>query len=135
MTVLISFSIMLALAAGFSVWVALGLGGLVGLTGGIAAFCQSIFVQCLAYSHVAKVVFLWLGALSFASGLILGFYRGAGRLLRAHMAVKRLPVRATAGSIVLVDIEKRAAFTHGLLNPKIYLSRGLLKGLEHEELK
>lgn len=136
MTVFISFFIMLVLAAGFSIWLASGLAGLVGLTAGVVTFCQSIFVKCLAYSQMAKVAFLWLGALTFAAGLAWGLYKGVGGLLAARRAVKRLPVKAASGSVVLIDDpENRVAFTHGLIRPRIYLSRGLLKGLTRDELK
>jgi Zn-dependent protease with chaperone function len=126
---------MLALAAGFSLWLAAGLTGLLGLTEGVVTFCQSIFVKCLAYSHMATVGFLWFGATTFFVGLVRGLYKSFTGIQSAHRAVKNLPVKATAGRVVLIDDTiHRVAFTHGLIRPRIFISRGLIRGLTHDEL-
>ena len=39
------------------------------------------------------------------------------------------------GSVVIIDDLSKTAFTHGIFSPRIFLTRGLLKGLDRDELK
>ncbi len=130
--------IILPLAATFSfwvVWLVSGHSGLIALTYEIALFCQSLMVQCVESLEILKISFLWLGAAVLMVGLVTAVVKGVRGLVKTRRAIRRLPLKR-AGSIVLVDDEgSGAAFTHGLIRPRIYLSRGLIKSLDHDELK
>ena len=115
---------------------AYGFPGLVHLTYHVMDFCQSIFVQCIAYSNVIKLVFLWLGAAILATGFLHGIIKGIAGIIKTGRAIKRLPLSRRCGPVVLIrDNCSRAAFTHGLLSPVIYMSTGLLKDLDRDEVK
>ncbi len=128
--------IVLSLAFGLSAWAAYGLPELLSATHTIAEFCQSIFVRCLGYIEIFKVLFLWSGAATLIAGLAYGSFKGTAGLLRTNKAIKKLPLKKRDGSLILIDDNlSRTAFTHGFLRPKIYISKGLLNGLERDELK
>lgn len=122
-------------AAGTLLWAALGLPALLSLTYGVTEFCQSLLVRCVEYSSIIKIAFLWAGFLTLSLGLVYGLTRGGVNLLKTLLAVKRLPVARGKGSVVLIRDASRAAFTHGFLNPRIYISTGLLESLEGAEKK
>lgn len=122
-------------AAGTLAWAALGLPALLSLTYGVTEFCQSLLVRCVEYSSILKIAFLWAGFLTLSAGLVYGLARGGVNLFRTLRAVKRLPLARSDGSVVLIRNASRAAFTHGFLNPRIYISTGLLESLEGAEKK
>lgn len=125
----------LSLAFGVLAWGAYGLPALLSATYTIADFCQSIFIRCLGYAEILKFLFIWSGASIVILGLAYGAFRNMTRLSRANKAVKGLPLGKRAGALILIDDASKIAFTHGLIRPKIYISRGLLNGLEKGELK
>lgn len=139
MVFLLPLFIILSLAAGFSLWLAWLVSGhsvLLALTYEIALFCQSLMVQCVESLEILKVSFLWLGGAVLMTGLFSAIVKGVLGLIRTRRAIRRLPLKKRAGSIVLIDDKgSRGAFTHGLVRPRVYLSRGLLIALDHEELK
>lgn len=113
-----------------------GLGDVISATGAAFIFCQSIFVRCLAYSHFIKLFVLWAGAVLVALGLVYATAKSIHNLITSRRAVKRLPVKDTGGSIVLItDEDCKTAFTYGLLNPRIYISKGLIETIDVAELK
>jgi len=126
--ILISMAVLGALA-----WAALGLPALLALTYGLTDFCQSLLVRCVEYSSILEVAFLWAGFLTLCSGLVYGMGRAATNLVRTARAVKKLPLTGRGRSVVLIRDGSRTAFTHGFLNPRVYLSTGLLDSLEREE--
>ena len=127
--------IILALFAAFTAWSFLGLSGLVVMTVAFARFCHSLLTSCLEYSELMGLGFFWFGGLVLAAGFMYAAIRGTGEALKTRGALKRLPLKDRGGSIVLIDdIASRAAFTHGFLRPRIYISKGLLHSLDRKEL-
>lgn len=116
-------------------WLAFSLPGLVGLTGSALEWCRGAWSFCLAYSSVAGLVAFWTGAALFASGLAWGGVRSAVRLLKARRAVAGLPLLDTGSSVVLIrDDSVKAAFTHGFIRPRVFISTGLIRALSRDEL-
>ena len=135
MAIIFPLFIILALSLTFSLWSFFGLQGVLGLTFGITEFCQNLFVRCLEYSDIMLVGFFWSGGALLAIGLVYSAIKGLTGLLKTRRALKRLPLK-DRGSIVLIDDGSScAAFTHGLFRPKIYISRGLVKRLDSNELR
>lgn len=136
MPVFLPIITVLGLASGALAWLYFGLPGLLTLTYGITDFCQSIFVRCVESFSLIKIAFLWAGIFTLASGGIYGIIKAATGILKAHGAIKRLPLFDNGGTVVLIrDDKSKAAFTHGLLNPRIYISTGLIKSLDKKELR
>lgn len=135
MALIVPLLIISIAALGALAWAALGLPALLGLTYGITEFCQSLLVRCVEYSAILKVVFLWAGFLTLSAGLLYGLTRGGVNLFKTLRAVKRLPIAGRGASVVLIRNRSKAAFTHGFLNPRIYISTGLLASLERDEKK
>ena len=127
------------LAAGFSVWLGWLVSGhsaLIALTYEVTEFCQSLMVQCVEFLDILRVLFLWLGGAVLMAGLLSAIVKGVSGLVKTRRAMGRLPLKSGAGSIVLIDdTGSGAAFTHGLIRPRVYLSRGLIRSLTHDELK
>ena len=127
------------LAAGFSIWLGWLVSGhsaLIALTYEVAEFCQSLMVQCVEFFEILRVLFLWLGGAVLMAGFLSAIVKGVCGLVKTRRAMGRLPLKRAAGSIVLIDdTGSGAAFTHGLVRPRIYLSRGLIRSLTHDELK
>jgi hypothetical protein len=127
---------MLSVALGTLLWIAYGLPGLVHLTHHIIDFCQSFFVRCVEYYDILKLVILWSGIALFAGGLAYGVARAAISLIKARRVIKKLPLADRGLSVVLInDLKSRIAFTHGLVRPRIYISKGLLNSLDRGEIK
>lgn len=136
MVFIFPLSIVLVISLGTAAWVLYGFPGLLNITRDVTEFCQSIFVRCIEYSAILKVVFLWAGVSLVAVGLAYGIIKGALNLIRAEKAIKRLPLARRGSSIVLIkDGLSKVAFTHGLIHPRIYLSEGLIRSLTGDELK
>jgi beta-lactamase regulating signal transducer with metallopeptidase domain len=139
MALVLPLLIIFSLAATFLFWVSWlvsGHSGLIALTYEIVLFCQSLMVQCVESLEILKISFLWLGGAVLMTGLFSAVVKGVWGLVKTRRAIRRLPALKRAGSIVLIDDKgSRAAFTHGLIRPRVYLSRGLLIALDHDELK
>ncbi len=130
-------SIMLAFSftAAAALWGYYGLPGLIGMTSGFTELCQSLSARCLEYYDIIKFISMWLGAALLAVGLLYSSVKTAFHIIKSYSAVSRLPVRGKKGSVVIIDGLSKAAFTHGIFRPRIYLTLGLLKGLDRNELR
>ncbi len=136
MTVFLPILIILSIMSGALLWMAYGFPDILNLTYHVMDFCQSIFVQCIAYSSLIKLIFLWSGAGILSAGFLYGIIKGLTGLIRASRAIKKLPLSQRCGPVVLIrDTGSRAAFTHGLLRPVIYMSTGLLNEFDRDEIK
>jgi hypothetical protein len=101
----------------------------------IAEWCQSLFLQCLEYILIAKFFFLWFGFAILAVWFAYAVLRGVFALFTANRKIKALPISDCGGIIIIEDNRLKTAFTHGILKPKIYMSRGLINSLDDSELK
>lgn len=130
-------SIMLAFSftAVAALWGYYGLPGLIVMTSGFTELCQSFLNRCLEYFEIIKFISMWLGAALLASGLLYSSVKTAFHIIKSCSAVSRLPVRSKKGSVIIIDGLSKAAFTHGIFRPRIYLTLGLLKGLDRDELR
>lgn len=135
MVALLPAILLLSSVAGLALWVGYALPGVAAATGGVLDLCQSFFVRCLEYIELARIFFLWFGIAVIASGFAYASFRAALNLFKARGAISNLPVRRRTGSIILIDDKGSFAFTQGLFFPKIYISKGLLEGLDRDEAK
>lgn len=136
MTVILPLLIMSGIMSGALLWMTYGLPSLLHLTYQVAEFCQSIFVRCVEYSSMIKLALLWPGVVVLAAGILYGIIRGIAGLVKANRAIRKLPLSQRRGSVVLIrDKASKAAFTHGLFRPVVYMSTGLLSGLDRDEIK
>ena len=148
--------------AGRRLWVALGIvsGGCLGFSGlrvsGVLSppATAGLFTACcestIALPAGARALLpsLWIGLAAMALGC--GLLRTARRVLRTQRFISRLQARRLAiprdvalvlketgltGAVGLVDVEERHAFCHGLLRPRICLTRGLVYSLTRPELR
>ncbi|MBI5810139.1 MAG: M56 family metallopeptidase [Deltaproteobacteria bacterium] len=134
MTTLLFILITLGVSSGILLYLSYGIGGLLSLSAGALEFCQSFFEGCVQLFPVVKVGLLWAGSALILAGIIYGAVKGVLNLARASRAIRRLPLKERGG-IVLIDDDAKTAFTHGLLRPRIYISKGLIRGLDRDELK
>jgi Zn-dependent protease with chaperone function len=116
-------------------WAAFAFPGVLSLTSGVMEACQSLLVRCVELASLAKLFFIWSGALLVASGLIYASFRAAGNVVKARRAVSSMPVKMRGDVALILDGRVKTAFTCGLLRPRIYISTGLLNGLEKDELR
>lgn len=117
-------------------WVAFAFPGILSLTSNALQACQSLLVRCVELASLAKLFFIWSGALLVAAGLIYAAFRAGVNILKTRRAVSSLPIKYHGKNIALImDSSLKTAFTCGLLRPKIYISTGLLNGLEKDELR
>lgn len=135
MNLIMPFVIMAALGSAFLAWLAFGFGGVFELTVGLLGFCQDLFIRCVESAKVLEIALMWLGGAAIASGLVNALIRASAGMIRARIALRALPLAASAGRVRLIDDPAPIAFTFGLISPRIYLSRGLFRRLEHEELR
>lgn len=126
----------LAFTAGFLSLFEYGVPDLLHATYDMLEGCESFFVKCVEYYYVFEVIFIWTGAVLLSAGLSYGVYRAVRRFIRTRRAVRNLPVAGAKGPVVLVrDGCGKIAFTHGMLRPKIYISTGLIRSLDRDELR
>ncbi|MBI5827349.1 MAG: M48 family metalloprotease [Deltaproteobacteria bacterium] len=131
---IILLAISFGASAGTLFWLAYGLPGLISLTTAIVVFCHSLFIRCVAYGEIFRLALSWTGGILLAGGVAYGVMKALVRLSKAHRAIRSLPKKG-AGSVVIVKDPSRIAFTFGLLRPRIYLSTGLLEGLDRKEVR
>lgn len=116
-------------------WGVYGLTGLMNLTALALQFCHDLVSACLEYTAFVKLAFIWAGLTLAASGVVYGL----ARVVRAHLKVQRglknLPLTKSGSLIVIEDETAACAFTCGILKPKVYITRGLLKRLSFSERK
>lgn len=117
-------------------WFLTSLPAVISATATALAFCQSLLVTCLAYSHFIKLFTVWAGAVLAGAGFAYGGAKALTGLIKANREIKKLPVKERGGAVVLIDDDNcRTAFTYGLLKPRIYISKGLLSAMEPAEIK
>ena len=132
--------VILFLAASL-VWVGANLPHLIGFTATVLDWCQSILALCLSYTSVIKAALIWAGTLTIALGFVYGATMALWRFLKGRRAIKKFPVlynkaKGTGTGVRLIkDDELNAAFTYGLIRPRIYVSTGLLNKLSRDELR
>lgn len=136
MTVIIPILIVSGIFASCSLWLFFGLPGLIALTYSLSGFCHSLFVKCVNNVQAIMAGFFWLGSALILTGFIYASVRAISTLVRTHRAIKRLPLKHREKPLVLIDdAGLKTAFTHGFFRPRIYISKGLLRGLDAAELK
>lgn len=110
--------------------------GLFAITKEALEACQTLLERCVELAVTAKLVFFWSGALLVSGGLVYASFRAAKNILAAKRALSSMPIKRGKGSISLImDPSIKAAFTCGLMRPRIYMSTGLLRALEKDELR
>ncbi len=98
-------------------------------------WCQSVLSFCASTTQVLAAVLMWAGAFALGGGVLYALARQGYGLVKGRRALKRFPV-SVAGSVALIrDDSLKTAFTCGLINPRIYISTGLVKTLTREELR
>jgi len=123
-------------STGAFAWAFSALPRLMDMTHRVLSFCQSIVARCVELMSLLGTIYVWAGIILLFSGILYGVFRGVTGLLRAKRNISRLPLSRAYGSIILIkDSNAKMAFTHGLFNPKIYISRGLMEGLDKKELR
>lgn len=130
-----AFGVLFGAIFGAAAWAFLGIPGLIGVTSLVLEFCQSFFIRCLEYSQLLRAGLLWSSAALVFGSIFYGLIKGGLGIIRAEVSIRRLPVSGRKGNIILIRDNGKAAFTHGLLRPKVYLSYGLIKSLDKGELK
>ncbi len=135
MTIIPFILMILAVPAGAALWGIYGLTGLVGITAYALRVCHDLISACLEYTAIAKLAFIWTGLSLAATGIIYGAVKGGLSYLNAQRALNKLPVTRSGDLNVIEDENAACAFTCGILRPKVYLTRGLLKRLSYSENK
>jgi Zn-dependent protease with chaperone function len=117
-------------------WAAYAFPAVLSLTSDVIQACQSLFVRCVELASLAKLFFIWIGALLVTAGLVYAAFRAGVNILKVRRAVSALPIKQSGKDVALiVDGNLKTAFTCGLLRPRIYISTGLINGLEKDELR
>ena len=118
------------------VWAVYAFPGILSLTASALEACQSLLVRCVELASIAELFFIWSSALLVAAGLIYASFRAGVNIFKTRKAVSALPVKYSGKNIALImDGSLKTAFTCGLFWPRIYISTGLLRGLEKDELR
>jgi len=104
-------------------------------TATVAEWCQSLFLQCLEYVLIIKISFLWVGFIVVATAFLYAVSKAVFVLIKTHRQIKNLPVADYGDIMIIKDDKLKTAFTHGLFNPKIYISTGLINTLDTFELR
>jgi len=108
----------------------------VGIIHAMTNLCHGVFSQCLGYSGIAHLGLLWAGGLTLFSGVIFAAFRAAFTIISSRRALKKLPLKFKGAGVVLInDSAMATAFTHGMVHPRIYISKGLMERLNSEELR
>ncbi|MBI5970475.1 MAG: M56 family metallopeptidase [Deltaproteobacteria bacterium] len=121
--------------AGAILWGFWGLTGLVAFTALALQFCHDLVSACFEYLALGKLTFIWTGAALASWGVIYASVRGVASYINTRSALTRLPITASGSLNIIEDETAACAFTSGILKPKIYLTRGLLKKLSFSENK
>ncbi len=144
--VALALLVVLALFSAFGA-VALSKRGLEAILALVVTICSHTLNETLAHSaDLARLLLLIPLGLSVALGagealrLLLSTHRWTTALTTAQRPVtkrlRRLLRRShLAGTAILVDAERPLVFTQGLLNPKVWLSTGLIRMLSDDELE
>ena len=116
-------------------WLIYAFPHLLAFTATVAEWCQSLFLQCLEYVLIIKISFLWVGFIVVAASFLYAVSKAFFVLIKTYRQIKNLPVAGYGDVIVIKDDKLKTAFTHGLFNPKIYISTGLINTLDTSELQ
>lgn len=109
---------------------------IISLTTDALQACQSLIVRCVEFVSLAELFFIWSGALLVAAGIIYASFRAGVNIIKTRKAISSLPIKYSGKNIALImNGSLKTAFTCGLFRPRIYLSTGLLNGLEKDELR
>lgn len=129
--------LLLIIFAASMAWIAWSLPGLIHFTGSVTEACQTLFIRCVELLSIGKLFFFWSGALFVLSGIIYAAVKAAVDIIKTNRAVSMLPGSGKGSKYLFIiqDESLKAAFTHGLLRPRIYISVGLMKSLSREELR
>ena len=116
-------------------WFSYGFPRLISFTEALTEWCQSLFLQCLEYFLIIKTFFLWFGFIVLSAWFAYAVFKAFFTLLKAGRQIKKLPLSCHGDITVIKDDKLKTAFTHGLFQPKIYISAGLINSLDNSELK
>lgn len=130
-------SLLMILFAVSLAWLAYSLPGLIHFTGSVTEACQTLFIRCVELLSIGKLFFFWSGAVLALSGIAYASIKAVSDIIKTNRAVSMLPASSKGSRTLLIinDDSLKAAFTHGLLRPRIYISTGLMKCLSKEELR
>ncbi|OGP39143.1 MAG: hypothetical protein A2235_12900 [Deltaproteobacteria bacterium RIFOXYA2_FULL_42_10] len=107
----------------------------VAFTKAVVDWCQSLFFQCIEFLLILKVFLLWFALIVIAGWFTYALVKAIYVLIKAHVKIKRLPIVNYGDVAIIKDDKLKTAFTHGFINPRIYLSTGLINYLDNSELK
>lgn len=128
--------LLLAFAISITALLGTSLGTFITLFSELVLWCKGIMLECLSYAVLLKSFSLWAVILLMFSGLTYATSKSVCGLLKSRSSVSKLSLMDKGYSVILVrDYTHSFAFTHGLFNPKIYISTGLIKTLSRTELK
>lgn len=116
-------------------WFSYGFPRLIAFTEALAEWCQSLFLQCLEEILIIKTFFLWFGFIVLSVWFAYAVFKAFFILLKANRQIKKLPLSCHGDITVIKDDKLKTAFTHGLFQPKIYISAGLINSLDKFELQ
>lgn len=116
-------------------WFSYGFPRLIIFTEALAEWCQGLFLQCLEYLLIAKISFLWLGFIVVAGASLYAIVKETLILIRTHRQIQKLPLADYDNVRIIKDDKLKTAFTHGLFNPRIYISSGLIHALDQSEIE
>lgn len=109
--------------------------GLFAVTKDAMEACQTLLELCVEFAVAAKLVIFWSGALLASTGLLYATTRAASHIIATKRAISAMPVKRIGSVTLITDPKLKTAFTSGLFRPRIYISTGLLRGLEKDELR
>ncbi len=118
-----------------AVWFSYGFTRLIAFTEALAGWCQTLFLQCLEEFLIIKTFFLWFGFIVLSAWFVYAVLKAFFTLFKAKRQIKKLPLSCHGDIIVIKDDKLKTAFTHGLFQPKIYISAGLINSLDNSELR
>ncbi|CAG0969186.1 hypothetical protein ANRL2_01506 [Anaerolineae bacterium] len=116
-------------------WALFAFPGILSMTSGVFEACQSLLVRCVENPELAEIFFIWSGLILVSAGIIYASFRAAGNAIRARRAISALPVSYSGAIGLIKDDSVKTAFTCGLLSPRVYISTGLMKELDKDELR
>jgi Zn-dependent protease with chaperone function len=119
------------LAAG---WFFYGFPRLIAFTEVLAHWCQRIFFHCLEYLLIIKTLFLWSGFIVLSVLFACAVFKAFFRLRKSSKQIEKLPLSFHGNIAIINDYKLKTAFTHGLFQPRIYISAGLIHSLDNSEL-
>lgn len=128
-------AVLLAAIIIFFAWGIYAFPVILSLTSSALEACQSLLVLCVEYASIAKLFLIWSGLALISTGLVHASVSAFISISKARRAVARLPLKKRGSVAVIADERLKTAFTSGFLRPRIYVSTGLLKSLEKDELR